>query len=235
MTDKKPEIFNFDGEYGTMYQTISKHIIPGYDVLYQLEEALLHTSLGTDARILIVGAGGGQELVTLGVPNQGWTFTGVEPSEAMLTGARQRAEQHNLQERIRFHHGFAHELPEDELYDGATCNLVMHFIPDDADRLALLQSIAKRLKPGASLMFSTMIGDIETAEFKRFLTANSYIMRTIGFTPEQLHAMQNVVGTEIIPVPNTKVEALLQQAGFEHISQFNASLLLGGWVATKPL
>jgi tRNA (cmo5U34)-methyltransferase len=47
------------------YENLARKFIPRYDGLYALAEVLLGKNLPEKAEVLIVGAGGGKELVTL--------------------------------------------------------------------------------------------------------------------------------------------------------------------------
>ncbi len=62
--------------------------------------------------IAVIGAGGGQELVTWLPSYPHWLVTGVDPSVQMLDTARQRAEQADVHTRCQLHIGTIDQLPE---------------------------------------------------------------------------------------------------------------------------
>ena len=70
------------------YEDLAKKFIPGYDGLYSLTEILLAEDLTDEAEILVVGAGGGKELVMLGKSFPKAKLLGVDPSEKMLSVAK---------------------------------------------------------------------------------------------------------------------------------------------------
>lgn len=76
-----------------------------------------------------------------------WQFVGVDLSEEMLKLARARFAAESLPNKIEFHQTDVHNL-NDENFDAATCILTLHFVPDDGAKLAVLQAIRQRLKPG---------------------------------------------------------------------------------------
>jgi len=89
--------FTFDRQPPTYDQHLSK--------LSALREGL-HLLLGSvfaalpaQARILCVGAGTGAEIQHLAGLIPGWTFTAMEPSSAMLTACRERAEANGYAQR----------------------------------------------------------------------------------------------------------------------------------------
>lgn len=77
--------------------------------MYEMTDCLIAAQLGAQAHIrnidpnvLIVGAGGGQELITLGERHEAWSFTAVDPSEHMLDLARKRVTHAGISSTISF-------------------------------------------------------------------------------------------------------------------------------------
>ncbi len=87
--------------------------------------------------MLVLGAGGGQELKALAEAHPGWSFGGVDPSPEMLRLAKEMVGQHAY--RIRLHEGCIEDAPEGP-FDAATSILTFHFIPYD-QRLATLKQL----------------------------------------------------------------------------------------------
>ena len=65
-----------------------------------------------------------------------------------------RLEQDGLHDRTEIVLGTVDALPQDAVYDAATLIGVLHHLPGDAEKRAILQAIAGRLKPGAPLMLA---------------------------------------------------------------------------------
>ena len=128
--------------------------VPGYDTLHRITAALLATRLPADARILVVGAGTGADILALYRQQPAWHITAVEPLAEML--AQARAKTADIAS-IHFHHGYLADLPQSDPFDAAVCHLVMHFIAETADKRSLLEHIAARLKPAALLLHSDVI------------------------------------------------------------------------------
>ena len=125
---------------------------PGYLDLQRMASHLLAEGAPSDnGRILVVGAGGGEELLTCATRYPSWQFVGVDPSEKMLELAEQRLGP-DLMTRVILHKGHTEDLPltggqgEENLFDGATCLLTFHPVTL-ADRMRILQEIQKRLRP----------------------------------------------------------------------------------------
>lgn len=99
--ESNPEA-RWESPEATNYAASISAKIPGYANLYEMGARLLRAALNARAaetgaetadrppRILIVGAGGGQELETFGRAEPSWRFVGIDPSAVMLEQARQR-------------------------------------------------------------------------------------------------------------------------------------------------
>jgi tRNA (cmo5U34)-methyltransferase len=173
------------------------------------------------------------ELVTFAKSNSKWQMLGVEPSTSMLAIAQQKIEQHGLSDRVKLHHGYTHELPATPLYDGATCILVMHFLPDDGSKLVLLQSIAQRLKSEAYFILADIFGDKGTETFEQFSSVWKIHGQEMGMNPEKMAEMLETARKGIHSIPEQRVFELLQSAGFGNIVRFYTAFWYGGWIATK--
>lgn len=68
--------------------------VPGFADMQRMARVLLAERAPVDARVLVLGAGGGLELKAFADGQPGWTFDGVDPSAAMLELARQLVAAH---------------------------------------------------------------------------------------------------------------------------------------------
>ena len=215
------------------YDKIVRMVIPGYEALHTLAQSFFHSKLLEEANLLVVGAGTGMELITLGKSNSKWHLLGVEPSNSMLAIAQEKIEEHGLSNRVKLHHGYTHELAITPLYDGATCILVMHFLPDDGSKLVLLQSIAQRLKSNAYFILVDMFCEQDTGIFEQLASVWKIHGQEMGLSAEKLSEMLETARKGIYSISEQRVFELLQSAGFGNIVRFYTALWYGGWVATK--
>lgn len=226
-------VFNFEGEYARAYEGVIRFVCPGYDNLYRMEEGLLHTLLGEQAHVQIAGAGGGMEVQTFAPANPNWRITGVDPSAVMIESAQAKVTANGLHDRVQLHRGFVHDLPAEAQFDGAACNLVLHFLPVE-EKLGLLQSIYDRLKPGAAFLCSSMFGELDKEDFHLNIRALYRMVLQSGFPQDKLDAMKSSLNGEMILLSEEETADLLRQAGFEKMSRFHTGLHISGWVARKP-
>lgn len=228
MTARHP--FDFDSSYGSAYEMTVRRAIPAHEHTMRMAAALLAARLPEDAEILVVGAGGGMEICELGAVRPGWRMTGVDPSALMIDLARERVARHGLTDRVALLHGTADSLPDGLRFDAATCMMVMHMLPDDGTKAALLAPIAARLRPGAPLILTDAFGD---ALPEQYVQAWRWFQRGMGRQPEEIAALEQQVRAGVHFVPEPRIAALLGEAGFTPPLQFCHAFWFGGWVTEK--
>jgi tRNA (cmo5U34)-methyltransferase len=215
------------------YDRDAEVAIPGYRTLHELATALLRGSLPIEARVLVAGAGTGMELAVLGSAAPGWRLTGVDPSAAMLDRARRRIAGAGLERRVELHHGYVSSLPAGPGYDAATLLLVLHFLPDDGAKLALLRSLADRLEPGAPLVLADLHGEPGTPAFEGLFRAWGESMRAAGAPDDEVAKGLQAALDSVHFVGESRMAALLAEAGFGLPVRFWGGLLFGAWICER--
>jgi tRNA (cmo5U34)-methyltransferase len=201
--------------------------VPGYNSMLSMAAILLAEHARGDARILVLGAGGGLELKAFAQAQPRWTFDGVDPSAAMLKLAKQTLGP--LSPRACLHQGYIENAPEGP-FDGATCLLTLHFV-DAEERLRIASDIHRRLRPGAPFVtahFSIPAGDdarpLWLSRYSAFLAAS-------GVEPDKAAAARNAVDGQLSILPPEQDEMILQRAGFSTPTLFYTGFTFRGWVA----
>lgn len=202
--------------------------VPGLSDLHRMAMLLLSERAPGDARVLIVGAGGGLELVSLAMARPGWRFTGVDPSPAMLDLAREAAGP--FADRVQLVEGTVGQAPTGP-FDGATCLLVLHFL-SRSERMETLREIRRRLKPGARLVVAHHAPP--GAHAVRWM-ARSVTFAAAAPADETSAAASGKLLTERLQLltPDEE-EELLRVCGFVDVEPFYAALSFRGWVASVP-
>lgn len=209
--------------------------IPGYTLQYDLMDTLLTARLDKQEKqeLLVVGAGGGQEILKLGLSHPAWNFSGLDTSQRMLQTAQQRLEVAGLMDRVELHHTEPTAWSSNTRYDAATCMLVLHFLPGRENKLGLLRSIAARLQPGAPLCLSAICGVPDSPAWELQMAGWRLHMRSNGIAEDQWQTFEQSFGVTSHPLPAAEMEALLLEAGFTAASRFFGAYLIDGWVAVK--
>jgi tRNA (cmo5U34)-methyltransferase len=227
------DIFDFDAEYGARYDRVIRQVVPGYESLFPLAMAALQSVIGHEGDVLVVGAGTGMELETFASGEPRWRLTGVEPSAQMRAQAEGRLARADLDERVTLHGGYAAELPPGPQWDAATLVCVLHFLPDDGAKLALLRDIAERLRPGGCLMIVDACGEPGTAEFDRTLHSWMRYIEAMGMSAEGRALYRSQLEGSIHWVSPERLEALLAEAGFARTQLVHRALVFNGWLAIR--
>jgi tRNA (cmo5U34)-methyltransferase len=225
----------FDPARAGEYETQSRIALAGYDACHERAACRLAAALGTGtaARILVAGAGGGaREIVTAGALEPAWQFTAVDPSRPMMDIACARLKQSGLIERTEIHLGYVDDLPPDRRFDAATLIGVLHHLPGDDAKRAILRSLAARLPPGAPLILA---GNCYAyADQPLLLAAWGERWRMQGATRDEVEAkLGKILQGADPPRSEEAVAALLGQAGFERPTRFFSSLFWGAWLARR--
>lgn len=224
--------FTYNPEMAHTYRTSARISIPTYDGLFTMVQSYFRFRLADGAAsLLVIGAGGGNELSAWGPYNPAWTFTGIDISEAMLTIAEHQTVQLGLESRVKLILGTLYDLPPiEEKFDAASCILVLHFIEDEHEKLKLLRAIMEQMKPGAPFVLATAYGDRDSAELQDRLNVWRSFWLDAGRESSQVNEMVSNGIMKISFLSENQITQLLVEAGFTHITKFYSTGLFGGWM-----
>jgi tRNA (cmo5U34)-methyltransferase len=237
MTDNGQGSANFDSNPSvsvSQYDASIRLYTAAYEPMFTMAYACIRSQVSDDARLLIVGAGTGMEICIFGQRSPGWAMTGVDPSGDVLAIAKRKIDEKRLSNPVTLFKGYMDDLPETRYFDAATCILVLHFFPDDGSKLWLLESIGRRLKSGSPFVLVDGFGVKESATFKRTMAAWKTFVKTRGVDPQRVEdAFRGQLLNRLQYVSEERIEALLDEAGFEKPARFYTGFLYGGWMTKK--
>lgn len=224
------ERLTFDVDTATEYDKGIRRTLPTYDGLVRLSNTALRIRAGENAEVLVIGAGGGNELLEFAEHNPTWAFTAVDPSEPMLNEARAKVEGRFGTERVDYVVGSSGDVTVENLFDAASCLLVLHFINSVEEKLTFLQEIRLRLKTGAPFVIASMAGDRNDPAFDALfgLWRQSWVDRSSLSEVQVLEMEKTVRALSFISCD--EIEGLLREAGFGNITQFFQTTFFSGWM-----
>lgn len=233
MTDT-PQPVDFDARPPmpvSEYAQTVKRVNIGYDLVMTLTECFLRALHQPELDMLVVGAGGGEEIERFLPQNPGWRLTGVDPSRDMLALAQATVERLGVRERATLIQGQVADLPAEARFGAATCLFVLHFLPDD-EKLAILREIAARLRPGAPLLLVAGSRPDAGELSDDFLGAWQEYGESMGMPAERMATTIQ----EILARPNRTTEEdygrLLREVGFTRVARYFSVLGgMSGWLA----
>lgn len=206
------------------YAVRTARIVPALHDLHRMAGLLLAEGQRPDARVLVLGAGGGMELKAWAELHRGWSFVGIDPSEEMLELARITTAEHVS--RIALQAGYIDDAPQNG-FDAAACLLTFHFLKPP-ERLRTLQAIGSRLKPGAPFVMAHY--SFPTAEDG----ADRWLGRVARYAESNGQGPGDFTALKQLPVLSPEDEMrMLHTAGFVDVELFYTALAFRGWVARK--
>jgi tRNA (cmo5U34)-methyltransferase len=205
---------------------------PINSALHLLTSAVL-AGLPSNANVLCVGAGTGNEILYFAQRFPGWRFTAVEPSTAMLNVLRNRAEERGITSRCVFHSGYLDSLPSGKSFDAATAFLVSQFTLERKDRSNFFRSIASRLCSGGILVSSDLAGDLDIKPYRDLLDVWFRMMRSNGTPPDGIEKMREAYRRDVAVLSPQSIGEIISLGGFDSPVLFFQAGLIHAWYAKR--
>ncbi len=216
-----------DPQAVAQYAEGPSRLVPGFVDLQRMAMLLLAERAPDDARVLVLGAGGGLEIKAFAEARLGWRFDGVDPSVAMLDLARMTLG--SLLTRACLHHGLIDVAPEGP-FDAATCILTLHFVERE-ERLRTLQEVRRRLRPGAPLVVAHFSFPQGAGDRDRWLSRYVAFAVDSGVDPSQAERARSAIAAHLPILAPEVDEQILIDAGFSGVSLFYVGFTFRGWIA----
>ncbi|OCK59651.1 class I SAM-dependent methyltransferase [Bradyrhizobium sp. LMTR 3] len=216
-----------DPEAVARYAHGPPRFVPGFADLHRMTRILLAEQAAQDARVLVLGAGGGLELKALAEAEPRWQFVGVDPASEMLKLAEQSLGPLNA--RVQLQQGYIDDAP-DGPFDAAACLLTLHFLDVD-ERRRTAWEIHRRLRPGAPFVAAHSSFPQQDSERTRWLSRYAAYAIASGADPNQANTARAAVEARL-PVLGPEQDAqILREAGFRDVELFYAAFTWRGWIA----
>jgi tRNA (cmo5U34)-methyltransferase len=202
-------------------------MVPGFADMQRMSLLLLAEHAPADARILVLGAGGGLELEVFANAQPRWQFDGVDPSAEMLALAEARIRAHA--QRVRLHRGIIDVAP-DGPFDAACCLLTLHFL-ERGERRRTLAQVRRRLRPGAPLVTAHFSFPQDAGVRNKWLARCTAFAMSSGIAPDMARAREKGLRAQLPILSPEEDETLLREAGFSDVELFYTGFGFRGWVA----
>lgn len=227
-----------DDAYADAYERRIRRLIPGYDVLHALTLGVLTSHLPPNARLLVVGAGTGEEVLRMGNEHPGWMFTAVDPAPEMLQRCRTRLAGTSVESRVEFVRQRIDVLDDGALdsgtpYDAATSILVSHFLEEHELKQRFFRAISDRLKPGAPLVIADLCRPAGDQAAAMWTDAWRTVLRQNGGSESGVETTLRQVDDHVFPITEPKLTTLLDRAGFGRPDCFFQAYDWCGWCTLK--
>lgn len=198
----------FDSQAAETYDGAIEDRVPGYRLMHELTAAVLLERLPDTARILVVGAGTGEEIAMLGRWAPNWRFTALDPSAGMLDSARTKLDAAGMLDRVDFAQSDMETFIAGISHDAAISLLVTQFVAHDG-KAAFLSALAQALKPGA-IYLSVDFHEPAAGEW----ALNRRWKRLRGASPAEADAMIGRMQANWHLLAGSELGRLWRKAGF---------------------
>jgi tRNA (cmo5U34)-methyltransferase len=216
-----------DSGHVAIYTERAAQMVPAYRDIHRLATVLIDERAPFDARILVLGAGGGLETKSFAEAQPGWTFDAVDPSAAMLDLAAQNLGAHAS--RVRLHHGYIDDAPAGP-FAAATSLLTLHFLPYDQRRHTAAQ-VRQRLAPGAPFVVAHLsFPQRDAAERELWIGRHVANLIASGIGPGDVDKARSAIATDVPVLSPEEDREVLLEAGFTGVTEFLSAFALRGWV-----
>ena len=216
-----------DASHVATYAEWAPRTVPGYHDVHTMASVLLAERAPEDARVLVLGAGGGLEVKAFATAHPAWTFLAVDPAAPMLDLAV--ATLGPLASRMDIHQGYVADAP-DGPFDAATSLLTLHFIERE-DRLRTVADVHRRLRPGAPFVVMHLsYPQDDDAERQQWLHRHAVYLAAAGLDPAQAHKASVTIREQVPALSPDEDRAILEQAGFTGVTPFFSTFTFRGWV-----
>jgi tRNA (cmo5U34)-methyltransferase len=216
-----------DASLVATYTEQAPRAVPGYHAVHTMASVLLAERAPADARVLVLGAGGGLEVKAFATAQPAWTFLAVDPAAPMLDLAV--ATLGPLASRMDVHQGYVADAPVGP-FDAATGLLMLHFTERE-DRLRTVADVHRRLRPGAPFVVMHVSYPHEgDAEGQLWLNRHVAYLVASGLDPAYVENASMMIRQHLPALDPDEDRAILEQAGFTGVTQFFSAFTFRGWV-----
>ena len=223
----KPSNTFEDADFVDAYADRVPSLVPAYHDIHRMAAILIDEHAPPDARILVLGAGGGLEMKAFAAAHPGWTFDAVDPAAAMLDLAAETLGPSGS--RVRWHQGYIDDAPPGPFH-AATSLLTLHFLTQD-ERLRTLAEVRRRLAPGAPFVVVHLsFPQRDCAERELWMKRYSANLVASGIDRADAEKMRTTVAAEVPALTPEQDRAILQEAGFSDVAEFFSAFTFRGWV-----
>lgn len=216
-----------DPAHVAMYAERAGQMVPALTDVHRLVGVLVDEHTSADARILVLGAGGGLETKALAGFRPGWTFDAVDPSAAMLDLAVQTLGPDAS--RVTMHNGYVDDAPPGP-FDAATSLLTLHFLAPD-ERLRTVTEVRRRLAPGAPFVVMHLsIAHRDDAERRTWIHRHVAYLAATGIDSDIAEKARKAIEFDVPVLTPEHDRTILEQAGFADVTEFFSAFNFRGWV-----
>ncbi len=232
--DSDPEDFEFNERVAEVFDDMLDRSIPFYQEVITATAQLLSQHLKEGDSICDLGCSTGTPLLEFArlLQNEGFSFIGIDNSQAMIDKARLKAQLYSQDKSISYRRGDISglELPGSGAF---ILNYTLQFIRP-LQRPPLIRRLYENLKPGGLLILSEKTICEDKWLNRRFIDVYHRFKRERGYSELEIARKREALENILVPFSVEENRALLSKAGFETVATFFQWFNFSSFVAIKP-
>ena len=211
----------FDAARAAQYDQQAEAAIIGHGALYDVVMSMLAEH--SMQRLLVLGAGTGTETIRLARKYPELEVVAIDPSEAMLSIAREKLAQENLSADVRL--GLLEDFDDLTDLDAVVMIGVLHHLSDKKQQETMLRELGGRVRPGGLLIAGSQVGPMSDP-LRRAAWEQRW--RDFGFAEDEIELRRQKV-SEIVALETEQFKNWLVEFGFGHHERVFSSLFFEVW------
>lgn len=224
----------FDSPTALAYDQDIRARIPGYDLIQELLCSILQVEAPMEqASVLVAGSGSGEEILRLSQQRLGWSFTGVDPSEAMNGLAAEKFQQNGISNHVKIESKKIQDFHSASKYEIGLSILVSHFIPDDGSKENYFKNLATHLQPGAPVIIVDFMQMNAQINDKCVSYHYFWAKQKAELDSAQLGSLPSRLKEMFFPVSELRLQEILHNSGLKLEGSFAQALGICGYMARK--
>tara|TARA_Y100000817_G_C16835218_1_gene535428 strand:+ start:278 stop:979 length:702 start_codon:yes stop_codon:yes gene_type:complete len=222
----------FDSMGAEAYDQFNAHFQTTKDNLQFISKLILQ-DIPDDSKILCVGVGTGEDILTLAKTYPSWSFVGIDPSSVMLEGCRTKLNNAGISERVELFQGFLSDYKGNTKFNAVLCHFVMHFIKNFEERRQMYLDMNGMLVNDGHLLISELSCDLQSPLFDRQLGMWKALHAFAGASEEKLENLGHSFKEQLGIIAPMETEKLIESTGFLYPVQFMQSMFVRSWHSQK--
>lgn len=221
--------FRFDENVAKVFPDMINRSVPGYSTLVNLIGILALRYAQPGSRIYDLGCSLGASTLSMLHHLQGVAcqYLAVDNSTAMIERAKALLPQQDVSL-------ICADIQDVVIEDASivVMNFTLQFLSTE-ERLSILQSIYKGLRPGGVLILSEKIRLPEAGQDQRFIELHHQFKKANGYSDLEISQKRSALEKVLIPESVEAHTQRLQQAGFSHVDTWYQCLNFVSLLAQK--
>ena len=221
--------FTFDEQVAAVFPDMIQRSVPGYTSILQGLSLITATYAQPDTQLYDLGCSLGAASIAMaqGIQQPGCRIIAVDQSAAMLARAKTVLANHNIPIELIKNDISTQSIEQASI---VVLNFTLQFVPIE-QRLTVLSTIRKGLRPGGILVLSEKIAGANPAEEAELIALHHAYKRANAYSDLEISQKRTALEQVMIPESCQVHEERLQAAGYQRSLRWQQQMNFVSWIA----